>query len=276
MEKDLFISGRFGSFGDTGTIVIIMISSLATLTTSSITHHFSPFNRSRPSQTGFTLVEILVALFIFSIIVTTVFGSYRFVFGNSDTISGNSQLEEMALNCLERMTRDLEGIQITPALVYRKPDTKDNPDPFRFEGELITVGDSTFPRIRFASLEHVSVGPDRDEGIAEIVYYVMVEEDSENRDVYRYVLRRSDRLDYGESFEESMADPILCESLRSLQVTYIGTDDEDHDHWNSEAEDNKYATPVGVSIELEIGNDTLYRQYHTKVFLPVRRDAVSE
>jgi prepilin-type N-terminal cleavage/methylation domain-containing protein len=35
---------------------------------------------------GFTLLEILIAIFIFSVIVTTIFASYNSVFSNSKTI----------------------------------------------------------------------------------------------------------------------------------------------------------------------------------------------
>lgn len=52
---------------------------------------------------GFTLIEILIAIFIFAIVVTTIFGSYRSVFGDVETLGKGTALYEMARNCLERM-----------------------------------------------------------------------------------------------------------------------------------------------------------------------------
>ena len=38
-------------------------------------------NENRAAMRGFTLLEILIAIFIFAVVITTVFGSFNFVFG---------------------------------------------------------------------------------------------------------------------------------------------------------------------------------------------------
>ena len=46
--------------------------------------------KKRVHEGGFTLLEILIAIFIFSIIVTTIFGSYRAVFSTTEAINADS------------------------------------------------------------------------------------------------------------------------------------------------------------------------------------------
>ena len=50
---------------------------------------------------GFTLIEIVIAIFIFAIVVTTIFGSYRSVFTDVEAMGKGTEIYEMARNSLE-------------------------------------------------------------------------------------------------------------------------------------------------------------------------------
>ena len=219
-------------------------------------------------------MEILVALFIFSIIVTTVFGSYRFVFSGNEAISDTLQMEEMAQICLERMVRDLRAVQITPHPAAPSSETDGPADPFRFEGDRVSVAGQTFSRIRFTSIEHLSAKPDREVGIAEIVYYVTAEADDEG--TFLYVLRRSDRLDHQEPFEENRSDPILCESVKAFTATYIDGKGLTQEDWDSDSDDYHRATPRVVDIRLELATASVSRRYRTAAYLPIHRESATE
>ena len=81
-------------------------------------------------DTGFTLLEILIAIFIFSVIVTTIFASYNSVFSNSESIDQGITTYEMSKNCLNRMAIDLKSIHVSLPPEYVHPDFDDPPDPF--------------------------------------------------------------------------------------------------------------------------------------------------
>jgi prepilin-type N-terminal cleavage/methylation domain-containing protein len=49
---------------------------------------------------GFTLMEILVAIAILAIVVTTVLASFNSVFSTTEVLDENANLYEMAKNCL--------------------------------------------------------------------------------------------------------------------------------------------------------------------------------
>ena len=84
--------------------------------------------RQRPRhKAGFTLLEIMISILIFSIIITTVFASFRSVFFSSDRIDTNLDLYAMVGGCLNRMSLDLSGIAVAQPPEYTKPEFDSSP-----------------------------------------------------------------------------------------------------------------------------------------------------
>lgn len=218
------------------------------------------------SAAGFTLFEIFIAIFIFAIIITTILGSYRAVFSNVDAIYEGIEVYEMAKNCLNRMIIDLNSIYIVKEPLYSKPEFNDDPDPYRIVCDTEGSAGSSFPRLRFTSTAHVRLGGDTKTGVAEIVYYVQIQNDQS------LVLRRSDRLAYHTPFEENSKDPILCENIKSLTYTFYDDEEKDYDHWDSENDEFDYSTPRAIKIRLEIGNNFSSFFYETMIRLPIFRE----
>jgi len=220
-------------------------------------------------KTGFTLLEIMISIFIFSIIITTVFASYRSVFFSADKIDAGLDLYGMTGSCLNRISLDLSGIAIAQVPEYAKPELDSTPDPYRVVGDRSDLSGADFPRLRLASRSHVPLDGSAHESIAEIIYYVS--EDAESG----YRLRRSDRLYPYKTPEEQANDPVLCEKLKSLVFTYYDIEGETHDTWDSESKDVAYATPKSINIRLEVGEeDAVSKIFETMVMLPVVREAL--
>ena len=74
------------------------------------------------SGNGFTLLEIMVAIFIFALVITTVFGSFRAVFSSADAIGGDVAVFETARTCLGRMATDLGALVVSDYPRYAKPE----------------------------------------------------------------------------------------------------------------------------------------------------------
>ena len=215
---------------------------------------------------GFTLVEILLAIFIFAILVTTLFGSFNFLSSKSGVFGEDIAPFEMAKNCLNRMTIDLQSLYVSTSPMYSPPDFDDPPDPYRMVGDAALEGNNSFSRLRFTSLAHLPMGKNKDNGIAEIVYYVQETEDK------NFVLKRSDRLYIFEQHEEKKRDPILCEGVKTLTFTYYDREGTKYDLWDSDSKEFKYATPVAIAIKLELGDDSSSMLFETTVSLPVIRE----
>jgi general secretion pathway protein J len=220
----------------------------------------------RPAADGFTLLEILVAVFILGVVVTTVLASFNMVFSNAESLEGTASVFDMGKTCLSRISGDLENIFILERPLYKTPGRDDPPDLYRIQGSVDNLGGTKIAKLRFASRAHVPLGKSRPEGIAEIVYYVQAGPGGNLR------LKRADNLYPYPRFEERSTDPVLCENVKALAFEYIDGEGKTFDHWDSESSNFSHATPVSVAVRLEIvdGNDTY--GFQTTVALPsVRR-----
>lgn len=213
-------------------------------------------------------------MFIFGVVVTTIFGSYRTVFSSVGALQSRIDLNEMAAVCFDRMTADLRSAYVARGPAYEKPGFDDPPDPYRFVAERVYEAGGTFPRVRFASFAHLPMGEDRRTGIAEIVYYV-ASTDPLGTGEAEQVLKRADRLPpYPESFEPREADPVLCENVRSMEVAMLDAEGEERESWNSEGTDQDRATPRAVAVSLELGDENVSLFFRTVIEIPVYRESV--
>ena len=215
---------------------------------------------------GFTLLEIMIAIFIFVIIVTTIFTSYNSLLSGNETSDQVTASYEMAKNCLNRMIVDLESIHLTLPPGYSPPVLGEPPEPYRIVGEIFDIQGTSFPRLRFASLAHLSFGGKTKKGIAEIVYYVQTSSDGS------YVLKRADNLYPYETFEEKAGDPVLCTDIKSLTFKYYDQDGTGYDLWDSDDEDFGYSTPKAIDINFELAENSGSLRFETMVRLPVYRE----
>lgn len=218
---------------------------------------------------GFTLLEILVAIFILAIVMGLIFGTFEGVFSDAAHVNAGSDTYAMADSCLKRITTDLTALHVTQDLRYKIPitDSKpDKPDLYRIEGSIDSFGGSTFSRLRFTSSAHLPIDGENRAGIAEIVYYV--QETADNT----YVLRRADKLyPYPESFEPKKSDPILCENVRAFKLTYYDKKGREHDQWDSDSGDYEYSTPESIAVHLTIGSKSNSYDFSTEITLPMHR-----
>ena len=215
---------------------------------------------------GFTLLEILTAVFILAIILTTVFGSYRFVLGNADRLDDDIALHEMAQTCLDRISRDLSALYIHRPPQYRKPTADAQTDPFRIFARTDDIDGQPLAFLRFTTLAHLPMEKDRRDGIAEITYYV------QKTDSRQHVLRRADRLWPYPSFSENPGDPVLCEYIRSFRFVFLDAKSSPYDHWDSDDNEFGYATPSAVTVRLELEHHGNRAVMETTVAPPLHRE----
>lgn len=224
--------------------------------------------RSKTNDTGFTLFEILIAIFIFGVVVATVFGSYTAVISDSQVIEGGIARIEMASNCLNRIETDLASLYVIQQPGYSRPGFDSPQDPYRVVAETVGVAEGSFGRLRFTSQAHVAFGGDPRGGIAQIVYYIHQNRNDE------LILKRSDMLPPYAEVDGNVADPILCEAVKTFELAFLDENGDEHDAWDSESKDYKYATPRAVKIKLETGDDSVSIFLETMIGLPIFRDAL--
>ena len=229
------------------------------------TRNAHPATRNPHPISGFTLMEILLAFLILGIVMTIILGSFNAVFSTTDTLKNSGRYFEMAKSCLNRMTFDLEGFFVTQPPFYKKREFDDPPDPYRIVGGNSDVNGTGFADLRFTSNAHIPLDGVARAGIAEIIYYVQAQNDGQ------LVLKRADHLYPYPPFEARSGDPVLCQDVKSLAFKYYNAEGEAAETWDSDSEQNGYATPTAVGIQLEIGTESRSYTFETTVRLAVSR-----
>lgn len=222
------------------------------------------------SREGFTLVEILMALTIFAIAMTTLFTAFNTVISGVDPLKSGMEDFKSARIAMDRIKTDLMSVCLTldPAYLPPEADPEAPPDPFRFVSETGFLNGSRFSQLRFASFEHLAFSPRDVNRIGIIRYYVDVRNDG------AFVLKRHDigavYADDDKTGTRS-ADPVLCDRILAFDVTFIDQNGDPKDTWNSDGSDFGFGTPLAAAIRLEVGDDQKSARFETAVLLPVFR-----
>jgi general secretion pathway protein J len=212
---------------------------------------------------GFTLIEILIAILILGVVLSTVYAAYT---GTSRMIrisENHRDIYEMGRMTLHRMIQDFNNM--TP---YGGK--------FEFYAKRIKSGNQTFPRLLFTSTVNLYLGRQTGPaGISTIEYVV-----EEDRDQEGFVLLRAETVRRErEADEQKGAKTVgfpLCDRLHSLNYKFYDLAGKEYETWdartNSEAQ--KSRTPVIIAVELNLINpDNQDRpfKFTTKIYLPVNQ-----
>ncbi len=199
---------------------------------------------------GFTLLEILLAIFMLTVVVSTVFGAFSGTFKVVNETESQGEIYAMARVALERISEDLASVyggdsSKTPASEAVAPQQR-----FLFVGENHTVDGQSADTLRFMSYAHVSFKAGRqDEGPAEIVYYLQRNEDTGEQALYR-----SDTLDYLEAPENGQGGFLLCDRLKWVDFIYYDGNGEARNAWDTTENTGKEALPSRVEISMGFEN----------------------
>ncbi len=219
---------------------------------------------------GFTLAEILIAISIFALLVSIVMGTFSGVFSRTGQQALERSKRAMARSCLMRMTTDLANTFVLQEPFFVPPQTGQDPSPFRFVAADSSVTGGPGVRMQFASRAHVDFNADGREGIAIIRYYLEAMDEGPDP---TFRLRRADVLSDEDQLPELANDPVLCENIRALKITFSDADGESSEEWDSSSADYGYATPQSVRIRLELAATEDVTVFQTMVRLPAWRPA---
>ncbi len=203
-----------------------------------------------PSNNGFTLLEILLAIFILTLVVSAVFGAFS---GTFKVVNGTEAQEEVyaaARVTLDRISEDLASAYGNDTDAEDKAGVNSTSQPVIFLGEDREMGDASGDSLRFLSWAHISFKKGHPvEGPAEIAYYTVYREESKQLALYR-----SDTLDYLESPGADRGGLLLCEGLKWLNFTYYDENGEAHEAWAASGRQKKRALPSRVRISIGFEN----------------------
>ncbi len=208
---------------------------------------------------GFTLVEVLVAILIFSIVMTTLFSSFKAFIISSEYVKSDVAHGEKIRNVLKRINMDFGALVVLQAPRYKKPEFNSEPDPYSFIGKEETIGQNVVSSVVFTSLAHVILGADQRAGVARITYYL--KENQNNT----YNLYRADSLFPFPEEEESCTNPVLCRDISGFELVYTDFNGDEHRYWNSDDQEFKYTFPTSIDLKITLGSGENRQVFETAI-----------
>jgi prepilin-type N-terminal cleavage/methylation domain-containing protein len=206
----------------------------------------------RVERNGFTLLEILVAIVMLSMVLTTVYAAFTGTLSLVDRTQYGDRIYGMARTALTRMTEDMGGLCTCGG------------------SRLFTAteAENDFMNLAFSSSAHFSFDDEAPPGAA-FITYTPVEEPGETG----AILYRKAGACYGDNDDgtEEAAGHILCRSLQSVTYSLYKDGGEASETWDADSEDGNNAVPAVVSISLKFVNPD-YREhpysFMTSVYIP--------
>ncbi len=203
--------------------------------------------KEEKNQSGFTLLEILLAVFILSIVVSTIYAAYSGTFSIVESTTKEAEVYAMARIAMERIVEDMESIYV-PVSATEKENGEGYYGFIATEGQ---VGYKTFDNLEFTSTAHLSFSEEsKGDTITKIQYYV---KEGDSNEVFD--LCRSDQPDPDTGLEsETISGPVLCEGLSDVEFTYYDAKGTSHDRWDSGSEEFGSKVPAMVTVSLSFLN----------------------
>lgn len=200
---------------------------------------------------GFTLIEVLIALFVFAMIVSALFSVYRTTVSIIDEAESQEDIYQMARIALERITEDL-GSTYHPEKSQSPQTDQAMAEPALFQGEKKEMGDLRCGELRFLSLAHLTFSDEKclAEPV-EIAYYGAIRGEENVLDLYR-----SDTSLTRERPESGTGGALLCKGLSSIDFIFYDADGEPHENWGSDKGPSGGRFPSRVSVLMEFPNRT--------------------
>lgn len=219
---------------------------------------------------GFTLVEVMVALVIFSFVMVMLFSSFNSFISTGQSIAHGVDYNERARDVFRRLLDDLTEIYVPESRIMSVQDSIDDKDvdTFGMIGGERSVGAETFSVLEFASLSGLQTGRSRPSGVVRVVYYVR----KNSRDLFD--LCRAERPIGSNKEADPCSDPVLVENITGFTIDFIDAKGNEHQDWDADKETDKdsggVALPCALNIGVALKSENKEKRYATAVVLPVR------
>jgi general secretion pathway protein J len=189
---------------------------------------------------GFTLLELMLAIFIFSIVISLVYGAYNTTFKVYSQAEGATEVHNKARIAMERILEDL-------ATAYVSGDKG-------LTGDSQDINSRRADTIEFLSTTHLNFNHKVQEpSIATIRYIVEEDGDSQMFKLFRGDFINRPKVNVPADDKGFM----LCDNLWEVKFTYISSTGEESDEWTGENpndQDGVKVLPAMIKVSLVFAN----------------------
>jgi prepilin-type N-terminal cleavage/methylation domain-containing protein len=211
-------------------------------------------------ESGFTLVEIMIAILILGLVLSTVYAAYSSTMRIVHDLEYQNNLYKMSRTTMDRLIKDLSSLQMSAGN-------------FDFRAEKKALSNREFYSLSFWSASHLAFGENEsEERPAAISYYVVEDEGGGS-----FSLWRADLAGAKPAKDKNISGGfVVCQNVDYWSLRFYDSAGNESDSWDSSSfsANQKGKAPVAVKIELSLINsddkDKPYK-FMTKVFLPVKK-----
>jgi len=194
---------------------------------------------------GFTLLEILIAIAILALVVSSLYGAYSGTMETTELVESARDVDQTARLALMQMVDDFSS------LYYKKAEGENENSPLRFQGGEGAEGEGGTV-VEFASTSHLGFDARFPNLRINRVSYVL-EKQEDNQKYYRLVRMELPFVDLSGEREETAVE--LADAVESLTLTYVNEDGETSPQWDSKAEETAGLLPRLVHIRLQLAGE---------------------
>ncbi len=220
-------------------------------------------------QRGFTLLEVLAVVLLTSLVIGVALDSYVNISRASLRATEQTRGLRRATAIVDRVARDLES-----AILVQKPPEMDPLDhPWLFYGEA-RISETGADHLKFVTRSHEPRGSAAHESDLAVVAYTVRRGDAGDLELMRWSMPRlSEGLDRNLPRDEADGAVLLAGGLADFAVTFIDSNGDREDNWDSSLLRHSSELPVAVEIEVALINaedETRQHRARRRVLLPMR------
>jgi len=183
---------------------------------------------------GFTLVELLIAIFIFSLVIVAVYGTYRATFYTIDISTAELDKAKRARIALKRIADDLFGLATGKSSYLLGENTEEN--------------GSRVDKLSFVASSYLKIARENKErGYSMVKFFTEYDDESESFQLFR---SSSLVLPGEETAENDAVSYLLCDRVKSIEFNYVDGDGTAEDEWQFDTEEQRLPVLVYVKLEL--------------------------
>ncbi len=205
--------------------------------------HQSKFCINRPG--GFTLLEILIAIAILALVISSLYGAYSSTLETTEIVASVRNVDQVARLSLVQMADDFKS------LYYEKPQAESEDSPYHFGGGMEVEGEEG-AIVEFAATSHLGFDMTFPNLRINRVSYIL-EKQPDNELYYRLVRKELAFADLPGERDETVVE--LADGIESLTLTYLNEEGQTFSQWDSKAKETEGLLPRLVQIRLQMAGD---------------------
>jgi prepilin-type N-terminal cleavage/methylation domain-containing protein len=231
-------------------------------------HSGLPLQANRTND-GFTLMEVMVALVIFSYVMVMLFSSFNAFISTGQSIAQGVDYNERARDAFRRILDDLTEISVPePRIISIQNSTNDQDlDTFQMIGSEVSVGGRTFSSLEFSGLSGLQTSRSRPSGVVRVTYFVR----KNNQDLFD--LCRAERPIGSDRETDSCSDPVLVGNITGFTIDFVDANGNEHQAWDADTDSDGASVPYVLNFRLTLNGENKEKVFETAVVLPIQRQA---